>query len=732
MEKPIYILGISAFYHDSAACLLRNGEIIAAAEEERFSRIKHDSTFPVQALSFCLKKENISITDVRYVTFYEKPLVTFERIVETYLRNAPFGFNSFRSSLPVWIKNKIFIKSHILDQLKEMATDNSGELPELLFSPHHYSHASSAFYPSPFKNAAVICIDGVGEYATTTIWRGDESNLTLLKQINYPHSLGLLYSAFTYYCGFKVNDGEYKLMGLAPYGKPKYTDLIFNSLIEVSDDASFKLNLKYFNFETGLTMTNRHFNKLFGRPNRKSEEEIQKFHMDIAASIQDVLEKLILNLVKHTKEITGLDNLCLAGGVALNCVSNGKLFAKGIFNDIWIQPASNDAGGSIGAAFGTHYNYQGQERILQVNDLMKGCQLGEEFSNFEIEKMLKANNANYTMYNSFEELISSTSKLILENKVLGWFQGRSEFGPRALGNRSIIGNAKSNELQKSLNQKIKSRESFRPFAPAILQADVSVLFPNIKTSPYMLLVDKLKKEHQIKTIEKATGFARLNHIDSTYPAVTHVNNTSRIQTVTKESNHRFFELLSSIKRKIGLGILINTSFNINGEPIVNKPEEAYNCFMNTQMDALIIGDFIIEKESQKLSTKKNENRVSGPVNDLNISVFWLKLSVFLLILFYITLPFFGYERSITPLIIIISFNLLVYTFKKTFILPSQLTYNCLKSIQELINVLLLGIIFYMILSPYALILRFFFFKKKIEPNPSWDKPETLKLNKKMF
>ncbi len=590
------ILGISAFYHDSAATLIVDGKIIAAAQEERFSRKKHDHSFPINAINFCLKKANISIDDIDYVAFYDKPFLKFERILETYLTYAPKGIKSFIKAIPVWIKEKLWLKEVITSEL-----NFSGKI---LFPEHHQSHAASAFYPSPFNDAAFITFDGVGEWTTTSIGIGEENKIKILADIKFPHSLGLLYSAFTYYTGFKVNSGEYKVMGLAPYGEPKYVNTILENLMDLKEDGSFKLNMKYFNFATGLTMTNSKFNKLFGGPPRKAESDLTQREMDLARSVQDVTELIMLRTAKHVKKITGKKNLCLAGGVALNCVGNGKILNEKIFDNIWIQPAAGDAGGALGAALFVWHQYLDNSReVNSKTDSQQGSYLGQEFSKEEVRNFLNSKSIKYIEY-SDEEIPTEIAKLLNSEKVIGWFNGRSEFGPRALGNRSIIGDARSQKMQSIMNLKIKFRESFRPFAPSVLEEKVSEYFEMDGPSPYMLLVADVKKERQKKMTEsekKLFGIKKLNIKRSDIPAVTHVDYSARIQTVSKETNPLYHATITKFDELYGSAVIVNTSFNVRGEPIVNSPEEAYTCFMRTDMDYLLLGNLLLDKtEMEKL------------------------------------------------------------------------------------------------------------------------------------
>ncbi len=594
-----YILGISAFYHDSAAALIRNGEIISAAQEERFTRIKHDATYPVNAVSFVLKESKIKLKDLDHIVFFEKPFLKFERLLETYLAFAPRGFKSFSMSMPIWLSEKLFQKKFLFDKLKQH-DENFDDIDKIKFSEHHYSHASSAFFPSPFREAIVLTLDGVGEWATSTISIGRKNKLKILKEMHFPHSLGLLYSAFTYYTGFKVNSGEYKLMGLAPYGEPKYKKIILDNLIDLKADGSFRVNMKYFNYATGLTMTNEKFSNLFGKPVRNPKiDKLEKFHMDIASSIQEITEEIVLRLVKNVSEEYKIKNLCLAGGVALNCVANGKILKNKIFENIWIQPASGDAGGSIGAALAYWYRELNNSREI-YKDQMNGSFLGPSYQSDEIEIALKKLNANFQKF-SHEEVASITAKKLASNNIVGWFQGRMEFGPRSLGGRSILADPRSDKTQKELNLKIKFRESFRPFAPSILREDLSEWFEINCESPYMLLVADVKKDKQVKMTEKEEklfGIDKLNIKRSEIPAVTHVDYSARIQTVDKLNNPKYYNLINEFKKITNCPILVNTSFNVRGEPIVCTIEDAYKCFMGTNLDILVIENFIMYKSNQ--------------------------------------------------------------------------------------------------------------------------------------
>lgn len=588
------ILGISAFYHDSAAALVRDGEILAAAQEERFTRKKHDFNFPEKAIHYCLEEAGITSGSLDYVVFYDKPFLKFERILETYLQYAPVGIRSFIKAIPLWIKKKLWMKSLIQEHL-------DGYEGPILFPRHHQSHAAAAFYPSPFDEAAVITVDGVGEWTTTSIGYGKGNKVKLIKEIHFPHSLGMLYSAFTYYTGFKVNSGEYKVMGLAPYGEPKYVQTILDHLIDLKEDGSFKLNMKYFNFAAGLTMTNRKFNKLFGGPPRKKESRMGQREMDLARSVQDVTEMAMLRMARHAKEVTGARYLCLAGGVALNCVANGKILRENIFDDIWIQPAAGDAGGALGAALAAWYDYLGNSRKTDgKTDAQKGSYLGPDFNDKEILEFLEKNNLPYT-YQEDEKLYNTISRLLAEEQVLGWFQGRMEFGPRALGSRSIIGDARSPVMQKKMNLKIKYRESFRPFAPSVLNEEVSNYFEIDRQSPYMLLVADVKKELQREMTpeeKQLFGIDKLNVVRSAITAVTHVDYSARIQTAHKETNPRYWNMIDRFRQDTGCPVIVNTSFNVRGEPIVCSPLDAYKCFMRTEMDYLVLGNYLLDKKDQ--------------------------------------------------------------------------------------------------------------------------------------
>ena len=600
------ILGISAFYHDSAACIMKDGKIIAAAQEERFTRKKHDQSYPYNAIEFVLNFANLKLSEVDQIVFFEKPFLKFERLLETYVAFAPRGFFSFAKAMPLWIKEKLFQKNLLFNKLK-IHDKNYKTDENIYFSDHHLSHAASAFFPSPFKEAVVLTADGVGEWATTTVAVGKDNDLEIKKEIHFPHSLGLLYSAFTYYTGFKVNSGEYKLMGLAPYGKPTYVDKIKN-LVDIKDDGTFRLDQNYFNYATGLTMTNEKFNKLFGKkPRDPNNEKINQFHMDIAASIQKVTEEIMIKLAKAVRNEYKIKNLCLAGGVALNCVANGKILQEKIFENIWIQPAAGDAGGSLGAALALWHIDQGNKREVSETDDMNGSYLGNEFNQDEIEKELKIAGANFEILN-YEDLINKTSEFLCKEKAIGWFQGRMEFGPRALGARSILGDPRSDKMQKNLNLKVKYRESFRPFAPSVLREDLSEWFEMDVDSPYMLLVANINQNKKIEMTDdqkKLFGIDKLNIKRSEIPAVTHVDYSARVQTVTKKINNRYYDLISKFKEKTGCPVIVNTSFNVRGEPIVNTPTDAFNCFMGTELDYLVIGNCILDKSKQNPNLKKD-------------------------------------------------------------------------------------------------------------------------------
>ncbi len=601
------ILGISSFYHDSAAALIQSGKIVAAAQEERFSRKKHDERFPKNAIQYVLQEGNIKLNQVDYIVFFEKPFLKFERLLETYLAFAPRGFKSFSLAMPVWLREKLFQKKYLFDLLQEL-DENFKDIKKIKFSEHHYSHAASAFYPSPFEEAVILTLDGVGEWATTTLAHGKGNQITMLKEIYFPHSLGLLYSAFTYYTGFKVNSGEYKVMGLAPYGKPIYKELILKNLIDLKKDGSFRLNMNFFDFATGTTMTNKKFDNLFGKPARKSEEDLlTQFHMDVAASIQAVTEEIILKLTISVATEYKIKNLCLAGGVALNCVANGKILKNKVFNKIWVQPAAGDAGGSLGAALAYWHQELKNKRSVDLDDSMQGSYLGPKFENNVIEKKLTLLKANFKKFKE-DEIIDILAKELSKEKTAGWFQGRMEFGPRALGGRSILADPRSEKMQKELNLKVKFRESFRPFAPSVLREEAANWFEIDVASPYMLFVANIKKEFQIPMShdqKNLFGIEKLNIKRSKVPAVTHVDYSARIQTVHKKTNSRYYKLIKKFYELTKCPILVNTSFNIRGEPIVCSVEDAYRCFMGTNLDILVIEDFILFKSDQNQSLKED-------------------------------------------------------------------------------------------------------------------------------
>ena len=599
------ILGISAFYHDAAACIVVDGEIIAAVQEERFTRKKHDSSFPINSINYCLSQSKMVPNDIDYIVFYEKPFLKFERLIETYLAYAPKGFKSFAISLPIWLKEKVFQKMVLIDMLNDTLGGDWEE--KLLFSEHHLSHAASAFFPSPFERAAVLTMDGVGEWATTSVAIGNGHSLNIYKEIFFPHSIGLLYSAFTYYLGFKVNSGEYKVMGLAPYGEPKFKNIILDKLIDVKEDGSFRLNMDYFNYAIGLTMTNNKFAKLFNMERREPEDNLLQIHMDMAASIQAATEEIVLKVTRFLSKEFKLENLCMAGGVALNCVANGKILKEGLFKNIWIQPASGDAGGALGAAQTFYYQELDNKRKILKTDSMNGSYLGPQFTDDQVEDELKSVGANYKKL-TLDQVIKDTAKALSEEKAVGWFQGRMEFGPRSLGNRSIIADPRSDKMQKNLNLKVKYRESFRPFAPAVLFEKVSEWFEINSESPYMLLVADVKKSKQLQMTEEQKnlfGIDKLNIKRSNIPSVTHVDYSARIQTVHKETNSIFYKLIEEFEGITKYPVLVNTSFNVRGEPIVCSATDAFNCFMGTDLDVLVCNNFILYKYNQNKDLLKD-------------------------------------------------------------------------------------------------------------------------------
>ncbi len=599
------VLGISAFYHDSAAALIEDGRLVGAAQEERFTRKKHDAAFPEKATQYCLDIAGIKLADVDYVAFYDKPFLKFERLLETYLAYAPRGFNSFRMAMPLWLKEKLFQKMLLRDEMKKWQPDFDWQ-KRLLFGEHHQSHAASAFFPSPYEEAAILCMDGVGEWATTSLGFGRGNKLEMLKEIHFPHSLGLLYSAFTYYTGFKVNSGEYKVMGLAPYGEPRFKDLILDKIVDLKEDGTFRLDQSYFDYCTGLRMTNDKFADLFGGPSRKPEELLGQKHMDLAASVQAVTEEIVVRLARSVRKETGARNICLAGGVALNCVANGKLLRENIFDNIWVQPAAGDAGGAVGAAYAAYHGFMGQPRKLNGHmDGMAGSYLGPEYKDDEIAERLTAVGAKFTRLTR-EQMIDQTAQALADEKAIGWMQGRMEFGPRSLGARSILGDARSPSMQKTLNLKVKYRESFRPFAPAVLREDVAKYFDIDTDSPYMLMVAPVvesRRRRMTAEEDKLFGIEKLNVPRSDIPAVTHIDYSGRIQTVHEETNKPFHDLLEAFKGKTGSSVLVNTSFNVRGEPIVCTPEDAWRCFMGSEIEVLVIGNCFLKKEDQDPALK---------------------------------------------------------------------------------------------------------------------------------
>jgi carbamoyltransferase len=600
------VLGISSFYHDSAAAIIVDGEIIAAAQEERFTRKKHDASYPKNAINYVLKEAGLKLNEVDHVVFYEKPFLKFERLLETYIGFSPSGFRSFSMSMPLWLSEKLFQKKMLFDALKEQ-DNNFNDIKKINFSEHHLSHAASAFFSSPYEEAIILTLDGVGEWATTTISLGKNNRINILKEIHFPHSLGLLYSAFTYFLGFKVNSGEYKVMGLAPYGEPRFKDIILDKLIDVKEDGSFRLNMDYFNYATGLTMTNSKFAKLFNIKRREPENELSQIHMDMASSIQAATEVIVLKITRFLFKEFKLPNLCMAGGVALNCVANGKILKEGLFKNIWIQPASGDAGGALGAAQAFYYQELDNKRKILKTDSMNGSYLGPQFTDDQVENELKSCRANYKKLTP-DQIIKDTAKALAEEKAVGWFQGRMEFGPRSLGNRSIIADSRSEKMQKNLNLKVKYRESFRPFAPAVLFEKVSEWFEINSESPYMLLVADVKKSKQLQMTNEQKnlfGIDKLNVKRSSIPSVTHVDYSARIQTVNKETNPMFHKLIEEFERITKYPILVNTSFNVRGEPIVCSATDAFNCFMGTDLDVLICNNFILYKDSQNKDLLKD-------------------------------------------------------------------------------------------------------------------------------
>jgi len=715
----MYILGISAFYHDSAAAMLRDGIIVAAAQEERFSRLKHDYRFPNHAIDYCLKEAKISPSDLEYVVFYDKPFLKFERILESYLHYAPKGISSFIKAMPIWIKQKIWTKNLIQETLP-------GFVGEILFPEHHRSHAASAFFPSPFSEAAIITTDGVGEWTTTSIGFGKENEITLLKELRFPHSLGMLYSAFTYYTGFKVNSGEYKVMGLAPYGEPKYVQTILDNLIDIKEDGSFQLNLDYFNFPVGLTMTNRNFNRLFDGPPRKPESRLTRKEMDMARSVQEVTELILERLSRHAKKETGADYLVLAGGVALNCVANGKLLRNNDYKDIWIQPAPGDAGGALGAALAIWHEYlENPRKVTQGQDSQQGSYLGPEFKNTEIQEFLDDNKIPYRQLED-SEVIKETAALLTQGKVIGWFQGRMEFGPRALGSRSILGDPRSPEMQRKINLKIKFRESFRPFAPSVLEEALPEYFKLDRPSPYMLLVAEVaenKRRPLSKKDRQLRGLDKLNVVRSEIPAVTHVDYSARIQTVNEKSNKRFYALLKEFEKQTGCPLLVNTSFNVRGEPIVCTPQEAYNCFMRTEMDYLVMNNYLLDKKEQPATEsetarekQKNKNRsIERETAAINKSKFndraeWKKFGIGLSIILAV-LGTLQWVRGITlfSVFYLIAVLTLMSVLSVPIVLkPLYISFSYIGfALGWIMTRIILSTLFFLILTPLSLISRLF-------------------------
>lgn len=708
-----YILGLSAYYHDSAAALLLDGEIIAAAQEERFSRIRHDAAFPERSIQFCLKQAGIVLSDVDHIVFYDKPFLKFERLLETHLATAPVGLPAFIKAMPVWLKEKLYLKKLLRDALSEAGKCEIKDLPRLLFSSHHQAHAASAFYASPYDKAAVLCLDGVGEWATTTAWFAEGNQLKSLWQIDFPHSLGLLYSAFTYYTGFRVNSGEYKLMGLAPYGEAKYVDLILDNLVDLKEDGSFRLDMSFFNFASGLTMTNRKFHRLFGAEPRKPESDITQRDMDIARSIQVVTEEVVKRLARTLQAETGSDNLCLAGGVALNCVANGKLLTAKIFKNIWVQPAAGDAGGALGAAYLAWFHYLNNERTVSWQDQMQGTLLGTQYDDAEIEKVLSSFGADYKKYET-DEMIETVSACLDDQQVVGWFQGKMEFGPRALGSRSILGDPRSESMQSVINLKIKKRESFRPFAPAVLQDKQTEWFDMSVNSPYMLFVTSLNKSKRLDVDADEQGLDKLNVCRSEVPAITHVDNTARVQSVSAESNPMFFHLLTKFDEITQCPILINTSFNVRGEPIVESPYDALRCFMATGMDVLAIGSYLLLKSDQPENLQGkladiNSSEQYAPVDNISVKElrqFSITTGVFIAFIFGWFIPWLT-DSSLNVNVFIFSISWVIWgmLLPRT-LLPVYKGWMRFGSMMSrLTTPLILSIIYFMLITPLGLMVR---------------------------
>jgi carbamoyltransferase len=745
----MYILGVSAFYHDSAASLIQDNNLIAAAQEERFTRLKHDYKFPNKAIEYCLKEAKISPSDLDYVAFYDKPFLKFERILESYLHYAPTGIRSFIKAMPVWIKRKIWIKSLIQEELP-------GFEGKILFPEHHRSHAASAFFPSPFSEAAIVTTDGVGEWTTTSIGSGKENSIKLLQELKFPHSLGMLYSAFTYYTGFRVNFGEYKVMGLAPYGEGKYVQTIMDNLIDIKEDGSFHLNLEYFNFPVGLTMTNRKFNNLFDGPPRKPDSKITQKEMDMARSVQEVTELILERICNHAKEKTGAKNLVLAGGVALNCVANGKLLQNTDFEDIWVQPAASDAGGSLGAALSVWYEYLNNPRTEEhERDYQQGSYLGPEFSDSEIREFLERNNITFHKL-SDTDLIKETARLLAEEKIIGWFQGRMEFGPRALGARSILGDPRSPGMQKKLNLKIKFRESFRPFAPSVTEEAVTKYFHFNRPSPYMLFVAEVAEDKRRQMNEKEKqlfGIDKLNVVRSEIPAVTHVDYSARLQTVNKNINRKYYSLLKEFGEQTGCPVLVNTSFNVRGEPIVCSPRDAYKCFMKTEMDYLILGNYLLDKKEQPdtlpVISEKNEaikeERRENNSSVVDTSKFrdrneWKKFGIGLSIILAVFATIQWVRGNpifllfyLTACIILASGLLFPIVLKPLFILFSYIGFG----LGWIMTRVILSVLFFLILTPIGLISRLFrkrYLQTNISTNEKsyWEKHKEQTASKEHF
>lgn len=713
------ILGISAYYHDSAAVLLLDGEIIAAAQEERFTRVRHDASFPKNSIQFCLKQADIALTEVNHIIFYDKPFLKFERLLETHLATAPTGLPAFIKAMPVWLKEKLYLKKLLRDSLSGLGKCTSAELPKLLFSSHHQAHAASAFYASPFEKAAVLCLDGVGEWATTSAWMGEANQLTPMWQINFPHSLGLLYSAFTYYTGFRVNSGEYKLMGLAPYGEAKYVDLILEHLLDLKDDGTFRLDMSYFNFASGLTMTSKKFHHLFGAEPREPESKLRQRDMDIAKSIQVVTEEVVLRLARTLRDETGVKNLCMAGGVALNCVANGRLLKEGVFENIWVQPAAGDAGGALGAAYLAWHQYLSMPRDISQQDHMKGALLGPEYSDDEIEAVLLDANAVYKKYET-DPLLDVVSDCIKNNKVVGWFQGKMEFGPRALGSRSILGDPRSEDMQRVINLKIKNRESFRPFAPAVLQDSLSEWFDLNVRSPYMLFVGHLNKDRCIDNASGAgvRGLAKLKLKRSQVPAITHVDNSARVQTVSSESNSMFYRLLKSFDKQTQCPMLINTSFNVRGEPVVESPHDALRCFMKTDMDILAIGSFILVKSKQPKNLSTTMNSEDSSMNKQQVSnkvikpkelrQFAFSTGVVISLLFGWFIPWLAGSTSNTNVFIFAAMWMILGMLLPKTLAPVYGGWMRFGSVMNKVTTpLILSMIYFVLITPLGLLVRVF-------------------------